>query len=63
MHYASSRACTLALAAVLAAMPNLDADDKSDKGVKVDTVKFQGLIDVVKKNKGKVVVIDFWSTT
>jgi thiol-disulfide isomerase/thioredoxin len=30
-------------------------------GVSVKVVKYDGLIDVIKQNKGKVVVVDFWA--
>jgi thiol-disulfide isomerase/thioredoxin len=33
------------------------------KGVDVQVVKYDGLKDAVLKNRGKVVVVDFWSTT
>jgi hypothetical protein len=29
--------------------------------VELKTVKYAGLVEVVKQNKGKVVVIDFWA--
>ncbi len=34
-----------------------------DAKVEVKVVKYDGLIDAVKNLKGKLVVVDFWSTT
>ena len=41
----------------------LPAASQQTKGVDVQVVKYDGLKDVVLKNRGKVVVVDFWSTT
>jgi hypothetical protein len=37
------------------------AQDKSD--IKLDIVKYDGLKDAVTRNRGKVVLVDFWGTT
>jgi hypothetical protein len=35
----------------------------ADDAVKVQVVKYAGLGDVIKLNKGKVIVVDFWADT
>ena len=47
----------LGLAASLASLPGA-AQDKSD--IKLEVVKYDGLKDAVLRNRGKVVLIDFW---
>jgi hypothetical protein len=40
------------------------AGGKADEGkVDVKVVKLEGLKDLIKQHKGKVVVVDFWSDT
>jgi len=36
------------------------AQEKSD--IKIDVVKYDGLKDAVTRNRGKVVVVDFWGS-
>jgi len=47
----------LGLAASLPSLPGT-AQDKSD--IKLEVVKYDGLKDAVLRNRGKVVLIDFW---
>ena len=55
MKYSLAALIALALAAVAAADP-----PKADAKVAVAVVKYDGLTDLIKTNKGKVVVLDFW---
>lgn len=54
------RWCWLALLPLLGG-PALSADDKAEVSLKV--VKYGELGDLVKKSKGKVVVVDLWALT
>ena len=47
----------LGLAMTRASLPGA-AQDKSD--IKLEVVKYDGLKDAVLRNRGKVVLIDFW---
>lgn len=51
----------------LAAAPSREGEpagnESKDTKVQVKVVKYKGLVDLVKAQKGKVVVVDFWSTT
>jgi hypothetical protein len=53
--------CLLMLSAstMFVALPG-SAQDKGD--VKVEIVKYDGLKDAVTRNRGKVVLVDFWGT-
>jgi hypothetical protein len=47
----------LGLASMLATLPGA-AQDKSE--IKLEVVKYDGLKDAVLRNRGKVLLIDFW---
>ncbi len=50
---------TLSAALLCAALPGA-AQEKGD--AKIDIVKYDGLKDAVTRNRGKVVLVDFWGT-
>jgi thiol-disulfide isomerase/thioredoxin len=59
MRLFSARLCLVLLIPLQAAYIASAADD----AVKVQVVKYSGLGDVIKHNKDKVVVVDFWADT
>src|SRR5262245_35954708 len=53
----------LTIVIVIAACGVASAQDSSkEPQIEVKVVKYEGLTDVVKQHKGKVVVVDFWTT-
>jgi thiol-disulfide isomerase/thioredoxin len=46
----------------LSAAVSAFAEDKADGAVELKVVKYDGLGDLVRRNAGKVVVVDFWAT-
>jgi len=56
------RPLTLILLGSLGLLTLGDRGTAQEKGVTVQEVKYAGLQDLVLKNRGKVVVVDFWAT-
>jgi thiol-disulfide isomerase/thioredoxin len=56
------RPLTLILLGSLGLLTLGDRGAAQEKGVTVQEVKYAGLQDLVLKNRGKVVVVDFWAT-